>query len=152
MEQTTELPQAMDEDQYLDYTQQVRQKVVQELTKENKLPDDPKMANVLLSTLDGMDRNALGRKRIKVDQETNQAVDGMSGLVAQMLRQSRLPEFFQATQDPDAPQRAAPRVEGDLPDGDIVEGELSQHPIQISIDDFQSRFAKPTEPEAAPTT
>lgn len=131
----------LDDDAVLAYTQNTRRKIVQVLTKDTATMQDPKMANVLLSTLDGLDRQALGQKRIRVEEKANETMDGMSGLVAQMLRQASTPEFFKAPTD--GSTRPAPVVEGELSDDDVVAGEMSQTPAQMSISEFQSKFARP---------
>ena len=61
---------AISDDEVLDYTQVMRRKFVNEATVGgSKMPTDPKEAKVLLTALSDLDRAALGKKRIKSDED-----------------------------------------------------------------------------------
>jgi hypothetical protein len=142
------LPPVMDEDQVLNYTQQQRRFVIDKLTNNGaKLPDDVDQQRLMLQALDGMDRSALGRKKIKVEEQANQNVAGMTGIVAEMLKRSKDISFFQPGATNPGTTRAAPELGSDVPEPVLVEGELAQSPLQMSFDTFQSQFKSedPTE-------
>jgi hypothetical protein len=58
---------ALNDNSQLTYTQDVRRKIVDALMPEGKAPDDPKVLNALLKTLDGHDKVTLTLKRIDAD-------------------------------------------------------------------------------------
>jgi len=146
------LPPAMDEDQVLDYTQQQRRFVVDQLTGNGtKIPTDTKDVNLVLSALDGMDRNALGRKRIRVEEQANKNGSVMTGLVTEMLKRSKDVRFFQQGATTPGATRVAPELGSDVPEPVVVEGELSQSPLQMSFEAFQSQF-KPAEADETETS
>lgn len=146
------LPPAMDEDQVLDFTQQTRRFIVDDLTgKGTKLPTDVDQQRRVLQTLDGMDRNALGRKKIKVEEAANQNVAGMTGIVAEMLRRSKDISFFQPGATNPGATRVAPELGNDLPEPVLVEGELAQSPLQMSFETFQTQFKPAQAGETEPS-
>lgn len=57
------------DDMILDETQTLRRKIVEDLTPNGEMPNDPKQTVLLLQTLDSMDRQALTKKRLRVDGE-----------------------------------------------------------------------------------
>lgn len=57
------------DDVLLDETQSLRRKIVEDLTPNGTVPVDPKQTVLLLQTLDSMDRQALTKKRLRVDSE-----------------------------------------------------------------------------------
>lgn len=146
------LPPAMDEDQVLDYTQQQRRFVIDKLTGNGAhLPDDTKDVNLILGALDGMDRNALGRKRIRVEEQANKTGSAMTGLVAEMLKRSKDVAFFQQGATNPGVTRVAPELGSDVPEPELVEGELSQSPLQMTFEAFQSQF-KPAQADETETS
>jgi hypothetical protein len=60
---------ALNDNSQLTYTQDVRRKIVDALMPEGKAPNDPKILNALLKTLDGHDKVTLTLKRIDADQQ-----------------------------------------------------------------------------------
>lgn len=147
------LPPVLSEDQVLDYTQRMRRTVVDKLTKNGtELPQDIDETRMVLQTLDGMDRNALGRKKIRVEEQANQNVAGMTGLVAEMLRSSRDVSFYQkgGATNPGV-TRVAPELGSEVPEPVLVEGETAQSPLQMSFEAFQSQF-KPAEADETETS
>jgi hypothetical protein len=113
------------------------------------LPEDTKETSQVLAALDGMDRNAIGRKRVKIDEAATKTIGGMTGLVAEMLKNARDISFFQAggATNPGV-TRVAPELGSDVPEPVLVEGELAQSPLQMSFETFQAQFKSedPTEP------
>jgi len=60
----------MSDDDVLDYVQGQRKRVADILTKDG-LPEDRDTLEVLLSTLDGLGRTALGKKKVKSEENGN---------------------------------------------------------------------------------
>jgi hypothetical protein len=63
----------MDDDEVLNYTQLQRRQFINHFTQNGQtMPTDPKDAKVLLTALADMDRSALGKKRIRTDEQIAQ--------------------------------------------------------------------------------
>lgn len=60
-------PPVATDDAVMDFTQQKRMQIVQALTAGNKLPEDVKEQATLLKALDGLDKQAMGKKRLIVE-------------------------------------------------------------------------------------
>jgi hypothetical protein len=73
----------MSDDDVLDYVQSQRKRVADQLTKEG-IPEDRDTLEVLLSTLDGLGRTALGKKKVKSEENGNKntmaAIEAMAML------------------------------------------------------------------------
>lgn len=152
MSEQTQVAEVVNDDQVLDYTQGIRRQLIGHLTKDGKMPADLKEQSMLLQTLDGMDRVALGRKRIKVEEKANNNQAAMAGLVAHMLTNVRRGRGLNADGTPiaaagSAPARSAPVLSDSIPEPVLVPGETSAAPMRMSWEDFTSEFgsAKPVE-------
>lgn len=77
------------EDEDLDYTRQMRRQLVESLIVKGEMPTDPKDRIVFLQALDGMDRAALGKKRIDADKELGNQQAQAAGILAELFRDSR---------------------------------------------------------------
>lgn len=133
------------DDRVLDYTLGVRRQIVEKHLQATNFAADPEAQKLVLQSLDGMDRVALGRKRINADVEQNQTNAKMQALVATVLMQTRDPKFMGGTQTPVAgAARAAPVLGNEVPDPVVVAGEMAQSPIAMTFAEFQAQF----EPEA----
>jgi hypothetical protein len=72
-----------DEDEVLNYTQGLRRQFVDKVTgKGANIPTDVDGANLMLNALNDMDRQALGRKRLKVDQNLGDAMKQGAAIIA----------------------------------------------------------------------
>jgi hypothetical protein len=73
----------MSDDDVLDYVQGQRKRVADQLTKDG-IPEDRDTLEVLLSTLDGLGRTALGKKKVKSEENGNKntmaAIEAMTML------------------------------------------------------------------------
>ena len=79
----------LDDDLDLILARNTRLKINQALMVSGKPPDDPKMLALLLNNVDGIERSALGRKRIKADEKANAANDNMTALATLVLQSMR---------------------------------------------------------------
>lgn len=86
----------LNDDQVLDYTQRLRRKYVDTVTDGGvRMPSDSKDAKVLLTALSDMDKTAMGKKRLRSDEEQSkqsaQAIAELAALVAQSIGSSGNP-------------------------------------------------------------
>jgi hypothetical protein len=126
------------EDQVLNFTQRKRQQIVTQMmgAEGEKLKDlerGDKM--VLLQALDGMDRSALGKKRLKTDEKTAASAQAAAALIAQVLT---APGINHAGRG-DAPRAAIPTLPTDIPDPQLVPGEIATDAPQMDVDTFMAQ-------------
>jgi len=132
---TTSASPAETEDQILDYVHEQRKRIVDAVIPiASPVTNDPKMLGIALQTLDGMSRDALGKKRIKVEEQTNASQEAATGLIATMLRRmGDIKPFQSATPQP----RSAPvTLPSDLPPPVLVEGETATIAAQSDYESF----------------
>lgn len=131
----------MSDDEVLDYTQLQRRKFIRHFTSNGEqLPTDPKDAKVLLTALSDMDRTALGKKRIKSDEEiakmNAQSVDAIAAEVRRTMG-----DRYRA--DPNGETRPAPTVdESTLPPLETLEGEMAIGDTSETHEAFQERYER----------
>lgn len=129
------IPEALTDDAALAYTQQMRQRIVQEIAGE-AVPKDADTQKILLAVLDGMDRNALGTKRLKVEDKNSDADRKAAMLIAEMQTQLGIVNPFQfgviGGATPSHPEQL-------VDDFTIVPGELDDTPITSNFKDFTAK-------------
>lgn len=120
---------------------QVRMLIVNNLTKGGKtVPADPKDAKVLLAAVDGMDRQAIGRLRIKTDQQLANAAAEAIALAD---------EIFIDRDTLIARARRGESVGTVLSNVDVldqfvpIEGQTAINPKQESFEEFRLRMNMP---------
>ena len=119
----------------LNSTRTHRQAIIEQLIKENdnKYPTDPKELKVFLQALSDMSRDALGNKRIKVDEKANNIMEQNKQIAAEILRTITPGKSVNNTA---GTGRAAPIVStDDIPKPVFVDGEIE---ITGSGDNYQS--------------
>lgn len=116
---------------------QVRMLVVNKLTKGGKgIPEDPKDVKVLLAAVDGMDRQAIGRLRIKTDQQlANAALEAIAladeifgdrdALIARAKRGESINSVLGDTE---------------LPEFTPIPGQTAINPPQETFENFRTRM------------
>ena len=125
------------ENSILAYTQNKLQQIANQLLADCKLPDDPKIAKLALDVLDGMDRAALGRKRIKVEEQANKSQEHAAGLIAEILQKVGNNRHPSLTIDVYA---EPPRLGDDIPHPELVDGETS--PIGAGNETYETFTAR----------
>lgn len=129
------VPEALSDDAALAYTQQMRQRIVQEIAG-TAIPKDADTQKLLLTILDGMDRNALGTKRLQVEDRNSDADRKAALLIAEMQTQLGIVNPFQfgvlGGTTPSHPDRL-------VDDFTIVPGELDDAPITSNFKDFTAK-------------
>jgi hypothetical protein len=128
------------DDEILAHSHELRKRIVKTITKDGtQIPvEDPRQMAALLQTLDGMDRQALGNKRIKVDEKANQTQEQAAGMIAQLLQKVTSQKPFELdVLDVEAREvRAAPQLPADVPPPRLVEGETATVALQQDYDTF----------------
>jgi hypothetical protein len=148
MSENAQEVEGMTDDEILAFTQATRRQLVAALTKEGKMPEDTKQQTTLLTTLADMDRAALGKKRVKVEEDATKTQAAMTGLVAHMLVNVRRGRGLNADGTPlptavPALERPAPALSDSIPEPELVPGETSASPMVMTWEDFQTSFGKP---------
>ena len=142
-------PVLPDEDDVLAFTHATRLDVLKQMftgsNGQTKLPEDPADRKTIVSILKDMDGQALGRKRIKVEEKINSNQEQAAGLIAQVLNataghsafriQSRVP-------------RAAPVLPDDIPNPVLVDGETETSTSSMNYEDFVVAMAPADEQPA----
>ena len=130
------------EDKILAFTHAKRMFIVEQMLASGKLPEDPAEKKVLLNALDGMDKAALGRKRIKVEEKTNTSMAQAAALIAHVLNAPGVNQAYKAS----APvQREAPTLPSDVPPPVLVEGETSVVQNSRNYETFMADMGKQEE-------
>ena len=139
------------EDKVLDYTLRQRQAIIATVAgkKGESLKDlSPRELDVVLAALDGMDRVALGRKRLKSE---NIALANQAAAAAVIARILGTPGIGQAGQradqqphQPGEPGTAIPTLPLTLPisvpEPVFVPGETDMEATQMNVDSFMAGF------------
>lgn len=73
-----------DDDGLLDFTTRRRMSFADSITIDDK--QDPKMLALYLKSLDGIDKTAMGRKRLKVDEKANETDKHVAGSIVELLK------------------------------------------------------------------
>lgn len=132
-----------DED-VLRFTQQARFQLVKHLTTDGKMPDDPKVAKVLLTGLKDMDGQVQTRQRLQQDNQNAQADRDVATRATRMIdnirRRGGNPflagnEHLLAglrNQNAETPEA--------LPEIELVNGQTEIGSVQENYDQFMERF------------
>jgi hypothetical protein len=134
---TDTIPQLEDEDAILAFTHSKRKDVVLKITT-NGIPNDNETVKMLLTTLSDMDKSALGRKRIKVEEKLNTDQAAAAGLIAKMLSASTMFQIKPGAVLKDIP---APKLGNEIPEPILVEGETSTNTTNETFETFSARMS-----------
>lgn len=126
-------PKLESEDSMLAFAHVQRIEVLKQLMPAAKLPEDPKDRKLVLQALKDISGDALGRKRIKVDEETNNATRDSQTFIADMLRRMGTGKQFEM---PGVSDKAPPVLGAEVPRPELVHGETSTAPSTESIATF----------------
>lgn len=142
----------MTDEEALDFTQGQRKKLVDALTA-NGTPTDSEVASTLLKTLDGMDRQALTKMKIKSDEKSANNSDAMAaaviaGVFAKLKGKN---PYEREILEGEVVQQAAPTPDlSKLPAVELVPGETDIGTSDLTYEAFTSGQGKktPRNPEA----
>lgn len=123
------------EDDVIQYTRSKRKDLVEELTK-NGAPKDKDEQHVLLSALDGLDRSALTRLKIKTEETNNKNQQNIAALMAKVLTSINPSETFVV----EGTCREIPILDERIPDPILVAGETDLNPEQLDYDKFMANY------------
>ena len=137
-----------EEDRTLQYTQDIRKKLVKKLTTaqtgEEQMPSEKADQIVLLQTLTDIDRQILTSKRIKSDDKTADAAAKAATIMAKILT-SVSPKKFMNRVESIIP----PSLPNEIYEGQFVTGEMKTGTQFCDFEQFSARFISPDEAAAA---
>lgn len=114
----------------LEYTQSIRKNLVAKFLKDENVHNDVDGCSLLLKTLDGIDKVALGRSKIKASASASAAAAANASLMAEILKQVN-PHTgdlkFNAS---------VPTLPTEIKLTDAVPGELEIAPEQLTYERF----------------
>ena len=131
----------MDGDEVLAYSQYMRRKLVTDLTKNNKHLDDPKVMNVVLSALSGLDKQVLTLKKIASDEGLGDNMLAAAAIIAEVFNDSRTAQFNHVPlKDQQAIQDAIVTLDPSIVPTKTVDGELAPIGAIENFDSFMGRM------------
>jgi hypothetical protein len=120
-------------DEDFNYTQDIRKMIVNGLFKGGKVPDDLDTVKVVLATLDGMDKQVFGKRRLK-QADKSLANDQK---VAELLERAQLEAERGGKTLVVAPARTSGAMDKSrLPRPHVLEGEMDETTVEITADQF----------------
>ena len=126
------------DDQDIDYTQSIRKQIVSAITSDGdytKLANDDDRVKILLTTLKDMDQAALGRLRIKSDNDNVDKLIQSKAMVTDILAQFN-PNQVSIDGSVNRNKRSFDEEDGNR---DYVEGEMSVGISQRTFNEFVSQ-------------
>lgn len=135
-----------DKDPDMDYTQELRKKVIQKLIEENMgdVPTDKESAQILAMFLDGVDRQAVAKQRIKIARKDSKSQEQVAKVLEEISRRRNSGEHIEIDVTPST--KALSRVDAlsgnFLPSPTVVSGELDTDHQQETPDEFFRRVER----------
>jgi hypothetical protein len=129
---------AMSEDAVLSFTQATRMGIVRELVKPGKVPEDRGQQALLMQALDGLDRQALTKKKIDADNGMATAQAQAAGIISRLLE--HVPRVKSGTII-EGVTRELPLLGNAIPEPQLVPGEIDTHPTQMDFETFSRENA-----------
>lgn len=121
------------DDASLEETQRIRMKLIGVMDGVDKIHEDSKMVGSLIKLLDGVDKQVLGKRRIKAQEGGNKATSDMAKAINDAIRQngSRMVRVDSSEQPTDY---RPPKP--NLPQFDVDPGELSPVGEAINVEEI----------------
>lgn len=128
-----------DADQVLAFTHAHRARVITQLTQNGIPVNDKDQMTALLKTLDGMDKQSLGRKRMDADKEIAQGTnDANTALISAVLK--HIPNIARPADGSPIPVvRETPTLPADIVCDDVIDGQTEKAPPQDTYKTFMAR-------------
>lgn len=120
----------------LDRSQNVRMMIIDQMTKDGKLPEDRSDRAFLLEALNGMDRTTLSRAKLKVESDSAQNAAATVQIVGEILSRvaSGKVDFIEGES-----RREIPALPTDIVVENPVEGEMMIGVETLTYDSFVSK-------------
>ena len=123
------------EDTDLQYTRDKRIQLVEAITKKGtSVPEDIKDRSILLSALDGIDKAALAKKKIKSDEGISNSQVAAAAIIAEIYTTKNVRALAIDTGG------VIPLLNNTIPDAAVVYGELDTVSEPLNYDTFISKF------------
>jgi hypothetical protein len=122
------------EDDDLDFARRARRDVEAALrSTKGEIPEDPRMLQLYLSNLDGIERSALGKKRLQTDEKLGNVQTQAASLLAEMFRNPRVSQLGKGSRED------IPVLDHDIAPTRVLEGELGNSNSGDSYEAFVNR-------------
>lgn len=135
-----------DKDPDMDYTQDLRKKVIQKLIEQNMgdVPTDKEGAQILAMFLDGVDRQAVAKQRIKIARKDSKSNEQVAKVLEEISRRRNSGEHIEidVTPSPKAMSRIDALSGNFLPSPTVMSGELNTDNQQETPDEFFTRVER----------
>jgi hypothetical protein len=125
------------------FVQGKRKEIVYKLMPDGKPPSDTKEMSILLTALDGIDRSALTRLRIKSDEKTADSMVGGAAIIAKALGMISPQNFMQG--DVTDAEVKPPQLGSGIPAPVLSPGEVEEGTRNISYKEVMSAIPLPGE-------
>ena len=119
----------------LQFTNDIRKKLVTSMIVNDEMPKETRDKMVLLAALDGIDRAAIGVKRIEAEREIGGKQSQASAILAELFKDGRTLQVGVAI----GGRTEIPMLSDDIQPTRILEGELSTLISSDSFDAFSER-------------
>lgn len=128
-----------DDDKLLRHTQGVRLTVVDQLMDQGKIPVTQEDRELLLKVIDGLDKQAINKKRIKADNKIGDAAQQAAAALAIMSQRLAGVDPFKATNSSSGPERVPDKfAKGEIV---VVPGELDMGSDTRTYEEFSSEHS-----------
>ena len=124
------------DDQILEYTQQTRKKITDELFKDNRVPADKEDRTLLLRALQDMDQTAINKKRLGTDEKRAESDKLVAEAADRISRIYGSENPFEGNQSGRIPEVSSEQ----LPAANPIEGETEVGLVDESYDEFMSKM------------
>ncbi len=121
----------------LSYTRNIRKRVVESLLAD-KLPESDEDRKFLISMIDGIDRSALAKSKIKIEDKNANSQERVSTLVADVLNKINNRDLKISTSDPRSGDRLL--VLEYSVDVDTVDGEMETGVKNLDYDELMKNI------------
>lgn len=135
---TTEAEQEVLLGNELERTLSDRRQLYDQVVERGKLPSDPKMVDVALRLLDGIDKNALGRLKVQVAKKQADGVADLSSVLTKVLQDTQASRRRRA-EEPVAPGARLLQSDEKVT---TVPGEMEVGVKSITYDEMESMAGK----------
>lgn len=119
-----------EENEELKYTKDIRGRVVNTLIKD-KIPEDPKVLAILLTTLSDMDRATLSKMKIKTDSKLADNQMDTNAIITKLLTSVKVSALAVDT-------GTTRHISADLPAIEVVPGEIDIGTVNSNYEEFEA--------------